>query len=72
MVRLQDYFYDTENTACRKNVESMESLLLKRQASNNLKESLMESNLFDVEVIDNIVAVFESVTDDYVFGKKKQ
>lgn len=72
MVRLQDYFYDTENTACRKNVGPMESLELKKQASSDLKESLMESNLFDPEVIDNIVAVFESVAADYVFRKKRQ
>lgn len=50
----------------------MESLELKKQASSDPKESLMESNLFDPEVIDNIVAVFESVAADYVFRKKRQ
>ena len=68
---LEDWTINVIVEVFRKVREEVE-LLLKGQASSDMKESLMESNLFDPEVIDNIVAVFESVVADYVFRKKRQ
>ena len=52
--------------------ESDESLQLKIQASNNLRQQLIESGNFDSDTIEKFIDTFDKTADGYIFHKKQQ
>lgn len=53
------------------NMESKESLELKRQAGNDLRNSLTENGGFDTDTINQIMEAFQMIVTKYVFRRKK-
>lgn len=56
----------------KNDTESEESLQLKRQASNNLRQQLIESGNFDSDTIEKIIDTFDKTADAYIFHKKQR
>ena len=51
--------------------ESKESIELKQQAKKNLRNSLIENEKFDADIIEKIMNVFDVNAAEYEFVKKK-
>lgn len=52
--------------------ESEESLQLKRQASNEIRQQLIESGNFDSDTIGKIIDSFDKTAEDYIFHNKQK
>ena len=66
------YFCRFGSGGLRLTKESDESLQLKIQASNNLRQQLIESGNFDSDTIEKIIDTFDKTADGYIFHKKQQ
>ena len=58
--------------AIYRRTESQESLQLKAQTKDKLRQSLIDSGNFDGDIIDEILLVFDITADDYEFVKKQK
>ena len=52
-------------------INIIESQELKKQASDQLRKSLIDSGSFDADTIDTSLDVFNTIAADYDFVKKK-
>lgn len=52
-------------------MESQESLQLKAQTKEKLRQSLIDSDSFKADIIDEILNVFDITAAEYEFVKKK-
>lgn len=53
-------------------MESQESLQLKAQTKEKLRQSLIDSGSFESDIIDEILMVFDITAADYEFVKKRK
>lgn len=51
--------------------DTLESRQLKKQASKEWRESLVDSGKYDSGTIDKMVEIFDRVADNYIFKQKK-
>ena len=51
-------------------IETVESLKIKRDTKENLRKSLIASGSFDADTIDKILDVFSNTAADYSFKRK--
>lgn len=56
---------------CQKK-ETVESLELKKQVSNDMRECLIESGNFDTDMIQEIMEVFDKTAEQYIFHRKEE
>lgn len=58
--------------ATYRRTESQESLQLKAQTKEKLRQSLIDSGSFKADIIDEILMVFDITAADYEFVKKRK
>ena len=51
---------------------TVESLELKKQVSNDMRECLIKSRNFDTDMIQEIMEVFDKTAEQYIFHRKEE
>ena len=64
-------FVKVMNTNRRHPMESKESIELKAQTKEKLRQSLIDNGSFETDIIDEILMVFDITAAEYEFIKKK-